>query len=214
MRVPSRAGIGLWDEKCEHVDEHGVERGYRMQFWLVCSGGATLTFIILLLGMMFQSFLATVGFASAAASARDVRSELERGTATHETVSRHTYRACVSDAVSQVTGTALSVTMVFCYLPLTLFSTAWFVLGNYWFWWLTREDSCNQVVYNVCWWTIVYTYLMLVLGCAAGPGLDPVRDNGYDDVGSDSDDDDDDGGYANLSDGSRRSSSGKSTKKS
>jgi hypothetical protein len=20
----------------------------------------------------------------------------------------------------------------------------WFVLGNYWFWWLAREDSCNQ----------------------------------------------------------------------
>ena len=99
------------------MDEGGIERGYRMQVWLIVSGSATLLFIVLLVGMMFQSFLATVGFASAAASARDVRSELEKGTATHETVSRHTYRACVSDAISQVTGTALSVTMVFCYIP-------------------------------------------------------------------------------------------------
>ena len=43
---------------------------------------------------------------------------------------------------------------------LTLFSTIWFVLGNYWFWSFVRENSCNQVVYNVCWWTIVYTYVM------------------------------------------------------
>lgn len=176
--LPYRAGFGLWGERCDHVDEQGIERGYRMQVWLICSGGATLLFIALLVGMMFQSFLATVGFASAAASARDVRSELENGTATHETVSRHTYRAWISDALSQVTGTALSVTMVFCYIPLTVFSTVWFILGNYWFWWLVRENTCNQVVYNVCWWTIVYTYAMLLLGCVAGPGLDPAHDNG------------------------------------
>lgn len=31
-----------------------------MQVWLIASGGATLLFILLLVGMMFQSFLATV----------------------------------------------------------------------------------------------------------------------------------------------------------
>lgn len=176
--LPYRTGFGLWGKRCDHVDEQGIERGYTMQVWLIGSGGATLLFIVLLVAMMFQSFLATMGFASAAASARDVRAELENGTATHETVSRHAYRAWVSDAVSQVTGTALSVTMVFGYIPLTIFSTVWFVLGNYWFWWLVRENTCNQVVYNVCWWTIVYTYAMLLLGCVVGPGLDPAYDNG------------------------------------
>ena len=183
-----------------------------MQVWLIASGAATLLFILLLVGMMVQSFLAGVGFASAAASARDIKSELEKGTATPETVQRHTWRAAMSDAVAQVTGTALSVTMVCCYVPLTVFSTVWFLLGNYWFWSLTREDTCNQVVYNVCWWTIVYTWVMLVLGCVAGPGLDPTHDNGYEGVETDSSDDDENGGgpysyssYSSLSpDSSRR----------
>jgi hypothetical protein len=42
------------------VDSDGIERGVRMQVWLIASGGATLLFILLLVGMMFQSFLATV----------------------------------------------------------------------------------------------------------------------------------------------------------
>lgn len=184
-----RLGLGLWSEPCEHKDEHGVERGVSMQVWLVASGAATLLFVLAGVGLVLQSCLATLGFASAAASARDVRSEFENGTATVETARRHTWRAGVSDAVSQVTGTAYSVTTLFCFFPLALFSLTWFVLGNYWFWWLVREDSCNQMVYNVCWWTIVYTYAMLVLGCVAGPGLDPAQDAGYENIRSDSDGD-------------------------
>ena len=114
-----------------------------------------------------------MGFRAASASARAVAVEVQAGTATAETVRRHTTRAHVADAVSQVTGTALSVTMLCCYLPLVIFSTVWFVLGNYWFWRYVREDSCDQVVYNVSWWTMVYTVVMLLLGCVAGPGAGP-----------------------------------------
>ncbi len=36
----------------------------------------------------------------------------------------------MAECAPLVTGTALSVTMLCCYLPLVIFSTVWFVLGG------------------------------------------------------------------------------------
>ena len=175
-------GIERWNAPCLHVDAQGKDAGQSLQCWLVFSGATTLSFLVILGALIVQGIIAAGGAAVAEQNKKDMREELARGTMTPEGMRRAGENIQAAETVAGTMGAAMAISLLCCYAPLICFSGVWFILGNVWFWSYAHRETCDALVFDTSFATLAYSYVMILLGCFASGGFDPVSDGGYEHI--------------------------------